>query len=264
MSDKRKISWTRNHDLFSLSPKNRPLDLKKHRALYASMQKYGYIGSFPVVCFRTPDGILIVKDGQHRLHIARELGLAVAFVEEHTDFDIATINSTAKGWSLSDYVHQFAVSGNPHYQIAAAFASNNKIPLGHAFALLAGVTSPSYVHPSIVTGTFTIEDRSWADAVAAIYVPLSTLSPAIRNVRFLSACMAVCRIPDFDSKRLLSGAERCLDKLKPYSNRDAYLDMLETIYNYGRSKLAPLKLNAINATRERSAAPLPPVQLHSA
>jgi len=89
--------------------------------------------------------------------------------------------------------------------------------------------------------------------VAALYVPLVGLSKAVRNDHMLSACMAVCRVPDFDAKRLLSGAEKCRDKLVSYSTRDAYLDLLETLYNFSRSKLVGLKATAMMAMRDRNA-----------
>lgn len=72
-----------------------------------------------------------------------------------------------------------------------------------------------------------------------------------KGARLTEACMAACRVPGFDAKRLLAGAERCRERLVPYATRDAYLDLLETLYNWGRKQLVGLKALAVMALRER-------------
>lgn len=65
--------------------------------------------------------------------------------------------------------------------------------------------------------------------------------------------MAVCRVPGFDAKRLIGGAERCRDKLGSYSTREAYLEMMEEIYNFGRKQLVGLKSQAMMIMKDRNA-----------
>jgi hypothetical protein len=65
--------------------------------------------------------------------------------------------------------------------------------------------------------------------------------------------MAVCRVEEFDPERLLHNAAKCRDKLVSYSTRDAYLGMLEQIYNFNRRQLVGLTALATMAMRERSA-----------
>jgi hypothetical protein len=68
-----------------------------------------------------------------------------------------------------------------------------------------------------------------------LYGPLVEMGPEMRNARFIEACMMVCRVKDFDGKRLLANAKRCRDKFASYSTKEAYLDMLEAVYNFGRA-----------------------------
>ena len=239
--------------LFHRSPENRPTNLDRHKRLIKSMKQYGFISTFPIVCVRDDAGRLIVKDGQHRLMVAQSLGLAVWYVVADVDFDPAVISSAAYVWVPRDHALKFAASGLSAYQEGLDFAQAHGLPLTTAFMLLAGVTCFSNIASSFYEGTFKIKDRAWADAVAGIYAPLVGMAPKLRNARFIEACMAVCRVEDFDSKRLLQGAERCREKLVPYSTRDAYLEMVEAIYNFGRSKLVPLKNLAVMAMRSRSA-----------
>lgn len=252
MSTSKKIQATKNYRLFARSDENRPMDPKKHRKLETSMKLYGFLKCFPVVCFRDKNGSLIVKDGQHRLAFAESLGLTVYWVEEDVDFDVALVNCTAKTWQLKDYAQKHAANGKTAYRDGLDFAEAHGVSIGTAFALLAGQTSISNIWEGFVSGAFKVKDRAWADSVAGIYGPLVALSGSLNNKRFIEACMAVCRVPEFDGKRLIANAERCREKLVPFSTRDAYLDMLETIYNFGRKSLVGLRSAAMMAMRERN------------
>ena len=246
-----KIQQTKNYRLFIRNPENRPTDARKHRKLRESLQRYGFLRCFPVVV-RREDDKLIVKDGQHRLMIAETLGIPVWWVEEEVDFDIATINSAAKVWSLRDFALKHAANGLTDYAEGLEFAALHKLPIGTAFALLAGLTGLTACHDEFIDGTYKVKDRAWADLVAGIYAPLVAMSPEIRNARFVEACMAVARVPGFEADRIISGAKRQRDKLVAYSTRDAYLEMLEEIYNFKRSNLVGLKALATMAMRDRN------------
>ena len=255
MSEKaaRKINVTRDYRLFRRSSDNRPTDHTKRKKLYESMTKYGWLSSMPMSCFRNGAKELVVKDGQHRLAIAEQLGLAVYWVEELQDFDIALVNCGAKGWTVRDYARKHATNGIKVYQDGMNFAEQHGLPIGIAFALLAGTVSFKNIESDFTGGTFRIKDRNWADAVAGLYGQLISLSPCLRTSHFLASCMAICRVPEFDPKRILQNAKRCREKLISYATRDAYLDMLEDVYNFGRNKLFGLKAASVMAMRERCA-----------
>lgn len=250
----KKILNTRNYRLFETSSgENRPLDIKKHRKLEESMKKYGFLEVFPIVVHRNGNDRLVVKDGQHRLAVAEKLGLTVYYVEDKANFDVAEVNIATKLWVLKDYAMKYAANGVKSYQEGLEFAEQYDLPIGTAFTLLGGTMGSSTHYVQFYGGAFKVKDRPWADAVAGIYAPLVALSKAVRNTKMLEACMAVCRVPDFDPKRLLRSAERCREKLIPYSTRDAYLQMLEDIYNFHQSRLVGLKVAATMVMRERNA-----------
>lgn len=249
----KKIQSTRNYRMFQRSDKNRETNLKKHKKLVESMKKYGFLSSFPIVVSRTKAGDLVIEDGQHRAIVAENLGLPIYWVEEDVEFDIAEINSTAKTWGLRDYAMTYSKNGLSDYSEGLEFADQFKVPVGTAFALLAGTTTYSNIQDQFFSGEFKVKDRAWADSVAGIYAPICEMSSAVRNQRFLEACMAVCRVPEFDAKRLLTNASRCREKLVSYSTRDAYLDMIESVYNFGRVKLFAIKIAATQVMRERNA-----------
>ncbi len=246
-----KIQSTRDYRSFNQSSENRPRDLRKHKKLMESMKLYGFLKCYPLVVHRDSTG-LTIKDGQHRLAIAELLGLIVYYIEEDVDFDVAMVNSAAKAWQIRDYAEKFSINGNKNYQDGLEFADRHHLPVGTAFALLAGNTSFGNIRESFVDGSFKIKDREWADDVAILYGSLTQMQSAIKNARFIEACMAVCRVDGFDTRRMLSCAARCREKLVPYSTREAYLDMLEEVYNYGRQQAVGLKAAATMAMRQRN------------
>lgn len=249
----RKVNVTKNYRLFERSADNRQTKLKGRGKLIASLKTYSWLHSMPLSAYRNGDKKLIVKDGQHRLDIAAELGIPVPWVEEPIDFDISVVNSTAKIWQPIDHAEKWAAAGKREYQEGIEFAQRYKIAVGLSFALLSGTFHYSNVIDSFTRGTYKIKDRDWANRVAGIYSQMVALSPSLRRATFLQACAAVCRVPEFKEKRLLTCANRCRDKLASYSTRDAYLAMLEEVYNYGHKTMLGLKSSAIMVMRARNA-----------
>lgn len=248
----RKVNCTKNYSLFGDCHENRPLNAKKHKRLEASMRKYGFLPCFPIVCVRV-NNKLVVRDGQHRLFIASKLGLSVYWIEETTDFDIAEINSAAEVWILQDYAKKWADNGRKAYAEGIAFASEFRLPIGRAFALLCGSVSLSNAMSEFKAGTFTIKDRDWARNVAALYAGTVAISPCLKTARFLEACMAACRVKGFDAARFLHGAKKLRELLVDYATRDGFLTMMEQIYNHARRTTMPLKFEATKAMRDRCA-----------
>jgi len=227
--------------------------MKKHKKLELSMKKHGFLPFFPIIVIRDKDDKLIIWDGQHRFALAQALKLPVYYVETTADakIDLAEIQDTIGLWTLRDYAERYAANGVAAYEEALAFSDQHKLAIGITFALLAGTSSYSNIKEQFITGKFKIKDRAWADAVASLYMGLVELSSAVRRNAMVEACMAVSRVPEFDPKRLIAGAKRCREKLVCYSSRDAYLDMLETVYNFGRGQSFGLKAAASNAMRDR-------------
>jgi len=248
-----KIQATKNYKLFKRhDDENRPLNVATRRKLMQSMKLYGFLKCYPIICYRTKAGQLVVKDGQHRLAIAEELGLTVYWIEDASDFDVAIVNSAMKGWTNKDYALKWAANGVESYAKMLEFAERFDIAVQHAVALLSGTTVFTNVRDAFIGGTFKIKDQKWAEAVASLYSQIGQICPRIKDQFFMLACMAVCRIEDFDHGRLIVQAEKCREKLLKYGTRDGYLGMIEEVYNYGRRRV-PVTIPAQNAMRERNA-----------
>jgi len=253
-----KITKTKNYGLFHLA-RNRPVDISRPRRkkLRQSMQQYGYIDAYPVLCVRE-NRQLFVYDGQHRLAIAKELGLPVAYTVIDDAIDIPFINNTQQTWALNDYAQVYADAGKKDYRELLAFVAQHEIPLSTAIAILgrrssaAGGNAHGPAMNVFRQGEFTITGRKMADRVARLYAEFRQLSKAMSTRFFIAAIFAVCQVDGIDDHRLVKGARRCPENLVKYGSRDAYLTMLEHVYNFGRSRKEPIKIAAENAMRERN------------
>jgi len=216
------------------------------------MEQSGFLCCFPVVCVRDEHKNLVVLDGQHRLAFAETLGLVVWYIVMPDGFDIPTVNNTQEKWTTRNFAETYAAKGKKAYQEGLEFADRHGIAVGTAFGLLAGTSSWTNASSDYYTGNFKIKDRAWAESVGTLYSHLVSLSPCLKNVRLLEACMCVARVEGFDPQRLIGGADRCREKLTSYSTRDAYLELLEELYNFGRKSLVGLKIAAITIMRDRN------------
>lgn len=251
--DDRKIKSTKNYRLFGRSADNRAVCTKKHKRLFKSMKERGFLPCYPIVCRRDRTKNLIVLDGQHRLAFAETLGLPVFWVETNAaSFDVADINAGVVPWALFDYAQKFADQGKQHYKELIAFANLHGLSIGYAGQMLAGVVSWSVVKERFLDGNFEVKDRAFADIVASTFNAMARINVRVRNMRLLGALMGACRAPEFNPDRLISNAQRCRERVEPYSTTEAYLSMLEDIYNFGRAKLYGLKSAAQMAMRERN------------
>jgi len=251
-----KIRATKDYRLFHRTVLNRPLNLHGRTDLRRSMEEHGFHPWSPIVCYRDAHGNLQILDGQHRLGFAEKLGIAVFWIEVELSEDcnvvqmVTEINRTSRAWPPSDYARVFAEQGITAYTKGLQFAERHGLAVGTAFALLADKPSFSGIRASFQSGAFAIKDWEFADRVAAMYTRILGMNAKLKNTRFVEACIGVCRVEGFDARRLLRNAERCRDKLAPYSTREAYLDMLESIYNdRARGNLFSLKIEALKAMR---------------
>ena len=249
-----KLRVTKDYKMFLECKENRPVDLGKRKDLRCSMQENGYLTAYPLHCVRNGKG-LVVRDGQHRLAIAMELGLPVWYVVCNDDAAISQINSTQRPWRLPDYAGSYAAQGKKEYAELLSFAEQHGLPLStctHILSNRGGRFSSTDLQRTFKGGGFTITSRGVADRVARIYGAFGKLCPAVKTYLFAQALFAFCQVGDIDDARLISGAKRWPERLMKYGTRDGYLAMLEEVYNYGRHTKYPLKIEAENAMRSRN------------
>ena len=248
-----KLRSTKDYSLFKLTNKNRPIDALHIKKLMPSMKLYGWLPSFPVTCRRAGDKF-IIDDGQHRFAIAKELGLCVWFVDVgEVDIDIPLVNHGQTSWTHAQFVGSYAARGYSDYVELIEFKTQHGIPLLVSAAILAGTCSCGNIYPQIKNGTFKIKDRQYANKVAAVYAEVRKVNAVRAKEPMLQAVAAVARVASVNMDDLMRNLHRGPELLKEHSTRDGALEVLESIYNFGRRVKVPLKIAAENAMRARNA-----------
>jgi len=263
MATKPTLQKTKKYGMFTNTEDNRTVRLNtaSRKRLRKSMQQHGYLPAYPIKCCRV-NGTLVVQDGQHRLAVAQELGLPVYYVVDDTQIDIPTIQGTQEKWKPRDYAESYAKRGNRHYQDLLEFADVYEIPLGVARQILGGnncckISGSGSSSNSILKfnmGRFEITSRDNAERVVDLYYGLGKLNPKCKTRFLIGALFAFTQIEGVDDKRLLAHARRKPELICKYGSRDGYLDMLETIYNFGSRVHTPIRIPAENCIRANSRA----------
>jgi hypothetical protein len=253
MSESPRLRSTRNYAEFYPNPANRPVSPKHLKKLRPSMLLYGWIPAFPMLVKETASGRMIL-DGEHRYTIAQELGLVVWYVATATDYDVPTINAGGLHWMPSDYAVSYAEQGVQAYRDAIEFAKAHALSIGDAAAMLAGTICFSNLKSEWFAGAYKITALDYANAVVRLYDAIRNIKREVADKSLRHAIMAVCRVPGFDSDRLLRKARQYPDALQKFATKDAALTMLETIYNHGRGEKVALRIEALAAMTRRNPA----------
>ncbi len=245
---------TTNYAMFCGSDDNRPVDLSKRDDLRESMKKYGFITAFPLHTRRQESGRLEVRDGQHRLGIAQELGINVWYTIGDDDIDVGRLHDTSRRWTALDYTLTYIKKGNRNYAEILEFSQKYGISLIRSAALLSGSFTQSNATKLFTSGMTVCNHASNAIDVAETYLAICNLGHNVKRSSLLAAIFACSCVPEFNHNRLRHAATRCRDKLRAYATKEEYIRMLEAIYNYGHGIRIALECLAENAMRARNLA----------
>lgn len=246
--DRGVIKETRNYDLFCREEGNRVVNLKTHQAriLRHSMSRSGWLKSCPAVVVRR-DGKNFLKDGQHRLAIAKELGIPVSYVidEAAKDLDVAEFNNSSRSWGINDYIARFAELGNKDYIYLQNFIAEKGITPKIAVELL-DCSDPRSAR--LTSGRFRAAKKDLANVAADTYLTIREICPIMKAINITRAIAACCLVDCFDPQQLIRRVRSRAAEIRAIpSTKDGALDMLEELYNKGSRKRVPLAFLAREA-----------------
>lgn len=249
------IKTTTNYDMFSMMEQNRDVDLnnRKTKNLVDSMIEYGWLSAFPLMAKKERNRLVVI-DGQHRLQISREYGIPVKYVVETQNIDVARLNDTAKSWTPIDFAKKWTKAGKEDYIELLEFFYANPISLTMCAAILANTTHFSNCSDKFYQGTYRIKNRKAAYGIAECYSALVGCSAQLKKNGSIKALWACYHVDHFDPKRLIEGATKRAASIKGRPNTEGYLELFEELYNFGRKTQHPLRFDAQQAMKSRSAA----------
>lgn len=149
------IFETTDYDQFKIIESNREFEVRKNLA--EDLKKFGRF-EYPILVNEKME----VIDGQHRLATAKYLRLPIQYFVRHGAGagTVKRINSSAKNWTLVDYVKSYAKEGIEDYKILNAFLENNTtrcLTNTTVMAIMSGTTNAPNAD-KIRSGTYKVFD----------------------------------------------------------------------------------------------------------
>lgn len=226
------IASTYDYGIFKLLCENR--NVGKLVPLRRSMAKKNMMSAFPLIVNEE----MQVLDGQHRLAVAKELGLQVFYVVDDSIElkDVPMAAAAVSKWTNRDYCTHYAKKGvNPYIELLSILKEYPEITLGTLSTAFSFSQAGGVRH-----GQGSFRDGTWKGAsIPYIKKSLSIcrcLSPVIKKEAwrrcFVGAIGRLTRWEDFDEGRLIKKISNYPTEVVPCIDIRKTLEMLQAIYNY--------------------------------
>lgn len=252
------LRWTKNYDLFVMTPFNR--DLRILDTLVESMTKYGFDPGIPLRVVLDALGRLVITMGHHRFTVAKMLGLEVYYVISPNDIDIFWLERNSRQWNGEDFTKGRARGGDKGAQRVLEFAEEFDIPLSCATSMVGGEGAGSgNKAKDMMHGTFVVGDLGGAYEVGTMvrFFQESCGVEFANRSRFVKALDRVMSTPAYDENRMKVKAKQYYKTNQAKRGRDIhdYMLLLEDIFNYRvpRNKAVSLAFLADQAAAARQA-----------
>jgi hypothetical protein len=250
------IHETTNYDRFELLPFNR--DVRKVGPLRKSMQKYGWLDAYPLFCLPTHGAkqLLRIKDGHHRFQVARELGLAIKYVQADSEVTVSELAASTQPWNLLDFVVSGARDGDSDLIQLRDMQRELNLPISMTASLMAGYAVDSAKTSRAIRDGYyrvTQEGIKHLRRVADLASFCATHGAGFtRRIGFLRAISRVLFVEEFSPEELKAKILTHPSMLYECRSMDDYTRMLEELYNHQRKAgRLPLFFLAGEAMRQR-------------
>lgn len=248
----RRINETTDYGKFEMLPFNRTVEQTKE--LEKSMMERGFLDEFHINCVRNGKNKLKVREGHHRLYVAKKLNIPVKYMVVDDVISVYEIEKTSRQWSMNDYLVANVKEGRNPYIVVKKYRDRTGIPLSQCIAMLAGETAGSHnKNESFKKGTYSLGDPTHAETVADIVWHLKNACGVkwADNAYLVQAISRVARVSEFSAERFKQKANTHKHFIEKQPNLDAYLEMIETVYNRQSQDKVPLSFLAKQAASKR-------------
>lgn len=253
------LKQTDNYGIFELHQFNRDIRQERLDRLIKQMKKVGFRPHRAISVIKNKNGKLTVIDGHHRLTAAMELGIPVWYMlADDVGISIQDDQSATFYWDLNDYLGSYAKDthhGYHPYRAIRSYMQETGIPLALAIALLAGASAGSgnYVK-AFKDGRYTLGNQLHADQVKTIVVHMKKLGIEFAgNSFFIQALSKALRVESFSVSRFKNKISSNTAIFQKQPNVQAYLVLIEKIYNRGSHEKIPVAFLANEVAKERKA-----------
>lgn len=227
------IYVTDNYSVFGKIIGNRPISEFNFNKLRSKIEKMNLLHLFPIVVNKKYE----VCDGQHRLKVARILGLPIYFTVED-DADINTtreVNTVGQKWTTKDFLSNFIEMGKQEYIDFNNWYEKNKkiLNLPQAVTIYSGGYSLS--NAKFIEGEIEKADPALIDeTIDFLYEVYEIRDNAATNTIFQRFLVKLIDRSSIDLDRLLDKLRKNPTSLRFLPNQENnMLTLFEELYNRG-------------------------------
>jgi hypothetical protein len=188
-----------------------------------------------------------IIDGQHRFDVIQELGLPLHyFVCKGYGLDeVHILNQNSKTWNADDYLAGYCGLGYKAYIDYAKFKEKYKLGHNECMSMLNGTQSKTSIEV-FYKGDFKIKSLKEAENTIEKIMMIEPYYKGVRRRAFIFTMIALFKNPAFNFSDFLQKLKLQPTALKDCVGTDAYLMMIEDIYNYRRRDKVNLRWSTLN------------------
>ena len=236
------IYETKDYSIFKFRDDNRIVNTNHVKKLSQRMKDSGWLSSSVV----TINGNGDIIDGQHRIKAAMSVSCPVRYkVTRGAGIDeMTSMNTLQRNWSPFDHLHKFVTRGNPHYISFDRFSKDYPMFKYTENAMFLQNSQTTIKRDSFESGNYVVKNekvgRDWADKIVQLkpfFEKYYNKSIFVRGmVKVLSN-----KKNQFNFDEFLHKVKLRPNMLVPCGTTDQYVEVIEDIYNFKRSKKVNLR-----------------------
>jgi hypothetical protein len=235
------IKKTTDYSIFKKKQTNRDLCQKNLKRLRNSISYKNLLELRPI----DVNAKMEVIDGQHRLEIARELGLPIFYSvkAELKDDDMILLNSNQKNWLLQDYIKHYSDKGFYNYTKFVDFILENNLKINVALGLFnqcggktgERIKTGKYIFPDDIE-VYKQQLYKIRNVQKFIQSKIPGNNSYVFSVCFTKALSTILNIKEIDFDIFMNKIEMKLDWIRHCTRYVDYMEMFKNIYNYKNKK----------------------------
>lgn len=224
-----------NYKKFKFYGENRDIQGSHLKNLAKSLQEKNLLKYNPIMV----DSKMRIIDGQHRFHVAKELGIPIYYVvvPDALKNDIVLLNSNLRNWRADDYLKYYCSQKLPDYMIIQDFVDKYGFSATMALNILSlPLKSGGSLYKKFKSGTFKVSDIVLARKLANDIINLKpyTVDHSWRNREF---AIAVSKFSEtFPIEVLIKKLKQSGVKITTARRYVDYLRQFEHILNFAKKK----------------------------
>lgn len=251
------IEETTDYDVFKKHKSNRQLDRNMLSNLESSIKEKNLLALRPILI----DKDFFIIDGQHRLEVAKKLGIPVPYQiydKACNAHDMILLNNNQKTWSLNDYLNFYVNEGYEEYIALKGYIEKDNIKINIAMRLLNGSRTQGFFRNfregkyQFPKGEDYLEVMQKRDLIRETieFIRKKTSGPKmyLDKVTFYGALVDFFNVKSFDYSVFMNKLHYKIDLMHPCTRQCDYVKVFKDIYNFKNK--SPLQTTEISEEAE--------------